>query len=117
MAGLRAVADDRADRRLRLDRIKPGMALVCAALRCFMVVFSYAPACRFSVWRGCRSRKGDDGTPPIGTHFSTATTRGTFFLPDRVLLGTLIGVLPGIGATATIAMLLPITFRSVTLSR
>src|SRR6187551_786792 len=28
-----------------------------------------------------------------------------------VLLGTLIGVLPGIGATATIAMLLPITFR------
>ena len=27
-----------------------------------------------------------------------------------VLLGTLIGVLPGIGATATIAMLLPITF-------
>src|SRR5918993_1413462 len=28
-----------------------------------------------------------------------------------VLLGTLIGVLPGIGATATIAMLLPITFQ------
>ena len=28
-----------------------------------------------------------------------------------MLLGTLIGVLPGIGATATIAMLLPITFR------
>ena len=27
-----------------------------------------------------------------------------------VLLGTLIGVLPGIGPTATIAMLLPITF-------
>ena len=28
-----------------------------------------------------------------------------------VILGTLIGVLPGIGATATIAMLLPITFQ------
>jgi putative tricarboxylic transport membrane protein len=28
-----------------------------------------------------------------------------------VLLGTLIGVLPGIGPTATIAMLLPITFQ------
>ena len=28
-----------------------------------------------------------------------------------MLLGTLIGVLPGIGATATIAMLLPITFQ------
>ena len=28
-----------------------------------------------------------------------------------VLLGTLIGVLPGIGTTATIAMLLPITFN------
>ena len=27
-----------------------------------------------------------------------------------VLVGTLIGVLPGIGPTATIAMLLPITF-------
>jgi len=27
-----------------------------------------------------------------------------------VLLGTLIGVLPGIGPTATIAMLLPVTF-------
>ena len=28
-----------------------------------------------------------------------------------VLLGTLVGVLPGIGPTATIAMLLPITFQ------
>ena len=31
-------------------------------------------------------------------------------LPGRVFLGTLIGVLPGLGPTATIAMLLPITF-------
>ena len=30
-----------------------------------------------------------------------------------VLLGTLIGVLPGIGPTATIAMLLPLTFALV----
>ena len=28
-----------------------------------------------------------------------------------VLLGTMVGVLPGIGPTATIAMLLPITFK------
>ena len=34
-----------------------------------------------------------------------------FFCLIGVLLGTLIGVLPGIGATATIAMLLPITFQ------
>ncbi|MCZ4094277.1 tripartite tricarboxylate transporter permease [Sinorhizobium psoraleae] len=37
--------------------------------------------------------------------------RPTFFCLIGVLLGTLIGVLPGIGATATIAMLLPITFQ------
>jgi TctA family transporter len=34
-----------------------------------------------------------------------------FFCLVGVILGTLIGVLPGIGATATIAMLLPITFQ------
>ncbi len=34
-----------------------------------------------------------------------------FFCFVGVILGTLIGVLPGIGATATIAMLLPITFQ------
>lgn len=34
-----------------------------------------------------------------------------FFCFIGVILGTLIGVLPGIGATATIAMLLPITFQ------
>jgi putative tricarboxylic transport membrane protein len=34
-----------------------------------------------------------------------------FFCLIGVILGTLIGVLPGIGATATIAMLLPITFQ------
>jgi TctA family transporter len=44
--------------------------------------------------------------------FSTATTLyNLFFCLVGVLLGTLIGVLPGIGATATIAMLLPITFQ------
>jgi TctA family transporter len=44
--------------------------------------------------------------------FSTATTfTNMFFCLLGVLLGTLIGVLPGIGATATIAMLLPITFQ------
>ena len=40
---------------------------------------------------------------------STLTNIG--FCLIGVLLGTLIGVLPGIGATATIAMLLPITFQ------
>ncbi|HEV7252434.1 MAG TPA: tripartite tricarboxylate transporter permease [Mesorhizobium sp.] len=43
--------------------------------------------------------------------FSTASTLANLgFCLIGVLLGTLIGVLPGIGATATIAMLLPITF-------
>src|SRR6476661_8953678 len=44
--------------------------------------------------------------------FATATSlENLFFCLIGVLLGTLIGVLPGIGATATIAMLLPITFQ------
>ncbi|MER9024479.1 tripartite tricarboxylate transporter permease [Mesorhizobium sp. M0815] len=44
--------------------------------------------------------------------FSTATSLANLgFCLIGVLLGTLIGVLPGIGATATIAMLLPITFQ------
>src|SRR3990170_3118751 len=44
--------------------------------------------------------------------FATASTLANIgFCLIGVLLGTLIGVLPGIGATATIAMLLPITFQ------
>jgi len=44
--------------------------------------------------------------------FATAATpENLLFCLIGVLLGTLIGVLPGIGATATIAMLLPITFQ------
>ena len=44
--------------------------------------------------------------------FATATTLTNLaFCLIGALLGTLIGVLPGIGATATIAMLLPITFQ------
>jgi putative tricarboxylic transport membrane protein len=44
--------------------------------------------------------------------FSTAASpENLFFCLVGVILGTLIGVLPGIGATATIAMLLPITFQ------
>ena len=44
--------------------------------------------------------------------FATAGSfANLFFCLIGVLLGTLIGVLPGIGATATIAMLLPITFQ------
>lgn len=44
--------------------------------------------------------------------FSTASTVYNIgFCLIGVILGTLIGVLPGIGATATIAMLLPITFQ------
>jgi putative tricarboxylic transport membrane protein len=44
--------------------------------------------------------------------FATAgTPQNLFFCFIGVILGTLIGVLPGIGATATIAMLLPITFQ------
>ncbi len=44
--------------------------------------------------------------------FATAATPwNLLFCMIGVILGTLIGVLPGIGATATIAMLLPITFQ------
>ena len=44
--------------------------------------------------------------------FATASTVwNLLFCFCGVLLGTLIGVLPGIGPTATIAMLLPITFQ------
>jgi TctA family transporter len=44
--------------------------------------------------------------------FATAASpENLFFCLVGVVLGTLIGVLPGIGATATIAMLLPITFQ------
>ncbi|WP_126976012.1 tripartite tricarboxylate transporter permease [Frigidibacter oleivorans] len=44
--------------------------------------------------------------------FSTAATPANlFFCLIGALLGTLVGVLPGIGVTATIAMLLPITFQ------
>jgi putative tricarboxylic transport membrane protein len=48
----------------------------------------------------------------LGLGFSVATSlENLLFCLIGVLLGTLIGVLPGIGATATIAMLLPITFQ------
>lgn len=44
--------------------------------------------------------------------FATAASpENLLFCFIGVILGTLIGVLPGIGATATIAMLLPITFQ------
>src|SRR5687767_15370432 len=44
--------------------------------------------------------------------FATALTpENLFFCFVGVLLGTLVGVLPGIGPTATVAMLLPITFN------
>ena len=47
----------------------------------------------------------------LGLGFSVATSFANLaFCLLGVLLGTLIGVLPGIGATATIAMLLPITY-------
>ena len=48
----------------------------------------------------------------IGLGFSVAALpQNLFFCFIGVLLGTLIGVLPGIGPLATIAMLLPITLR------
>ena len=43
--------------------------------------------------------------------FQTALTLANlFYCLIGVFLGTLIGVLPGLGPTATIAMLLPLTF-------
>lgn len=48
----------------------------------------------------------------LGLGFATAALPVNLaFCFVGVLLGTLIGVLPGIGPTATIAMLLPITFN------
>lgn len=48
----------------------------------------------------------------LGLGFSVATSFANLaFCLIGAILGTLIGVLPGIGATATIAMLLPITFQ------
>ncbi|HET6284788.1 MAG TPA: tripartite tricarboxylate transporter permease, partial [Polyangia bacterium] len=47
----------------------------------------------------------------LGIGFETAFTLQNLVLClAGVFLGTLIGVLPGLGPTATIAMLLPITF-------
>ena len=47
----------------------------------------------------------------IGIGFATAlTTANLLYCLAGVFLGTLIGVLPGLGPTATIAMLLPLTF-------
>src|SRR4051794_38106806 len=47
----------------------------------------------------------------LGLGFSVALDPiNIFYCFVGVLLGTLVGVLPGIGPTATIAMLLPITF-------
>ncbi len=48
----------------------------------------------------------------IALGFSVAATpTNIFFCFVGVLLGTLIGVLPGIGAVATMSMLLPVTFH------
>lgn len=48
----------------------------------------------------------------LGLGFATAASpENLLFCLIGVILGTLIGVLPGVGATATIAMLLPITFQ------
>ncbi|NTW59481.1 MAG: tripartite tricarboxylate transporter permease, partial [Nitrospirae bacterium] len=47
----------------------------------------------------------------LGLGFATAITpTNLLYCFMGVFLGTLIGVLPGLGPTATIAMLLPVTF-------
>jgi len=47
----------------------------------------------------------------LGLGFETALTPvNVFYCFVGVLLGTLVGVLPGIGPTGTVAILLPITF-------
>ena len=47
----------------------------------------------------------------LGLGFSTAATPANLlYCLIGVFLGTAVGVLPGLGPTATIAMLLPLTF-------
>ena len=56
----------------------------------------------------------EDSSPISGSASRPRSARSTsLFCFVGVLLGTLVGVLPGIGPTATIAMLLPMTLRAV----
>src|SRR5687767_3862598 len=59
--------------------------------------------------RGCRSDMDLFGNLAQGFAVAFEPTRLLYCLIGT-LVGTLIGVLPGIGPTATIAMLLPLTF-------
>ena len=44
--------------------------------------------------------------------FSTALTPANlFYVTLGVLVGTVVGLLPGLGSTATIALLLPLTYH------
>ncbi len=81
-----------------------------------VAVFSYAlglPFQRFGPWLPVLGATRWNSSTISRLGFATAADAGktSLFCLIGVLLGTLIGVLPGIGATATIAMLLPITFQ------
>ena len=94
----------------------PAALLLALAVTVFStLVFSYAPRPAVPALRPLAAvlRSGPmDLLSNLALGFATAASpENLFFCLIGVLLGTLIGVLPGIGATATIAMLLPITFQ------
>jgi hypothetical protein len=89
-----------------------GLALAITAF--CTLVFSLALGLPFRLSApGCGSEGAImDLLANLGLGFATAASpENLLFCLIGVILGTLIGVLPGIGATATIAMLLPITFQ------
>ena len=63
------------------------------------------------------ARRSVDLAANLGLGFQTAFTGANLlYCLVGVFLGTLIGVLPGLGPTATIAMLLPLTFTLAPIS-
>ena len=94
-------------------RNPPVAALLIAggADRCLRADLPLRPRRRGAALRPLGAGLSMDLLANLGLGFETALTPvNLLYCFVGVLLGTLVGVLPGIGPTATIAMLLPITF-------
>ena len=72
--------------------------------------FGYSAADHRSVVRRLRGQINMELLGHLLLGLQTAATANLFYCFVGVFLGTAIGVLPGLGPTATIAMLLPVTF-------